>query len=137
LLHLLAVKPYKKVELILRLTRDGIQEKDKKHVMTYLNEVAIFKNNIYELKRSVWNDVNEDFPFYTESDKAVLRRRKPQNLTPPGSDNGSTSSGHSPSSTNPPTPPHLTNPLKRHSYNEQSSNEAAKKKRVSQVHHTV
>lgn len=99
--------------------------------MTYLNEVAIYKNNIYELKRSVWNDVMEDWPFYTESDKAVLRRRKPQNLTPPGSDNGSTSSGHSPSSTNPPSPPQITNPLKRPSYYEQGSQEAAKKKRVS------
>lgn len=109
---------------------DGLREKDKKQVMPCLSEVANYKSNIYELKRSVWNDVMEDWPFYTESDKAALRRRKPQNLTPPGSDNGSTSSGHSPSSTNPPSPPQITNPLKRQSYYEPSS-DTAKKKRVS------
>ena len=61
----------------------------------------------------MWNEVAEDWPFYSEQDRAALRRRKPQNLTPPGSDTGSTSSGHSPSSTNPPSPPQITNPLKR------------------------
>ena len=78
-----------------------------------VREVADTRNNVFELKRSMWNDVAEDWPFYTEQDRAALRRRKPQNLTPPGSDTGSTSSGHSPSSTNPPSPPQITNPLKR------------------------
>lgn len=131
LIHLLAVKPYKKPELLPRLNRDGLREKDKKNVMSVLGDVAKNKNNSYELKRSVWHDVNEDWPYYTESDKAALRRRKPQNLTPPGSDNGSTSSGHSPSSTNPPSPPQITNPLKRQSYYEQGSSDTSKKKRVS------
>lgn len=131
LIHLLAVKPYKKPELLPRLNRDGLREKDRKNVMSVLGEVAKNKNNIYELKRSVWHDVNEDWPYYTESDKSAMRRRKPQNLTPPGSDNGSTSSGHSPSSTNPPSPPQITNPLKRQSYYEQGSSDTSKKKRVS------
>jgi hypothetical protein len=82
--------------------------------MSILREVSELKNNCYELKRSVWNDVMEDWPFYSEADRSLLRRRKPQNLTPPVSDTGSTSSGHSPSSTNPASPPQITNPLKRH-----------------------
>ena len=82
----------------------------------------------------MWNEVSEDWPFYTEQDRVIVRRRKPQNLTPPGSDTGSTSSGHSPSSTNPPSPPQITNPLKRTSFYDVSQREAApapKKVRVS------
>ena len=78
--------------------------------------------------------LQEDWPFYTDSDRAAMRRRKPQNLTPPVSDTGSTSSGHSPSSTNPASPPQITNPLKRHSYYEQSN--ATKKNRVSHFKRT-
>jgi len=161
LIHLLAVKPYKKLELLPRLHKgnnpflsdvflicfcsslfryfvsikliflfsDGMKEKDKKIWMNILREVSELKNNCFELKRSVWNDVMEDWPFYSEGDKAALRRRKPQNLTPPVSDTGSTSSGHSPSSTTPASPPQITNPLKRQSYYD-ASNES-KKKRVS------
>jgi len=137
LIHLLAVKPYKKIELFPRLKKDGLKEKDKKSWSTALREVTELKNNCYELKRSVWNDVSEDWPFYTESDRAALRRRKPQNLTPPVSDTGSTSSGHSPSSTNPASPPQITlNPsLKRRGYYE-TNNEAPKKKRVSHFKRT-
>ena len=82
----------------------------------------------------MWNEVSEDWPFYTEQDRVIVRRRKPQNLTPPGSDTGSTSSGHSPSSTNPPSPPQITNPLKRTSFYDVTQREAApapKKVRVS------
>jgi hypothetical protein len=81
-----------------------------------LREVAECKNNVYELKRAMWNDVDESWPFYTAEDRAALKRRKPQNLTPPGSDTGSTSSGHSPSSTNPASPPQIQCGLKRDSY---------------------
>merc|ERR1719282_2256017 len=113
LIHLLAVRPYKKPELLPRVQRDGLKEKDKKNISQLLREVSEYRNNVYELRRSMWNEVAEDWPFYSEQDRAALRRRKPQNLTPPGSDTGSTSSGHSPSSTNPPSPPQITNPLKR------------------------
>jgi hypothetical protein len=97
---------------------DGIKEKDKKSNMlsSVLREVAECKNNVYELKRAMWNDVDESWPFYTAEDRAALKRRKPQNLTPPGSDTGSTSSGHSPSSTNPASPPQIQCGLKRDSY---------------------
>ena len=106
---------------------------DKKNLSHLLREVSDCKNNVYELRRSMWNEVAEDWIFYSEQDRAALRRRKPQNLTPPGSDTGSTSSGHSPSSTNPPSPPQITNPLKRHTYSESHHDNGpfAKKKRVS------
>jgi len=103
------------MELHATIYKDGIKDKDKKsnHLSTLLREVAECKTNVYELKRAMWNDVNEEWPFYTAEDKAALKRRKPQNLTPPGSDTGSTSSGHSPSSTNPASPPQIQCGLKR------------------------
>jgi len=109
LVHLLAVRAQKKMELHTRIYKDGMREKDKKSnlLSCLLREVAECKNNVYELKRAMWNDVNEDWPFYSVEDRAALKRRKPQNLTPPGSDTGSTSSGHSPSSTNPASPPQI------------------------------
>ena len=112
---------------------DGVKEKDKKNIGLILREVSECKNNVFELKRTMWNDVCEDWPFYLELDKAALRRRKPQNLTPPGSDTGSTSSGHSPSSTNPASPPQISNPLKRHGAYDQPVEQGPtpKKKRVS------
>jgi RNA polymerase II elongation factor ELL len=135
LLHLLAVRTYKKPELIVRIQRDGIKEKDRKNITITLREVSECKNNVHELKRTMWNDIHEDWPFYTESDRMAIKRRKPQNLTPPGSDTGSTSSGHSPSSTNPASPPQITNPLKRHGfYDPPAGSDTApspKKKRVS------
>jgi RNA polymerase II elongation factor ELL len=135
LIHLLAVRPYKKPELLLRMHKDGVKEKDRKNIGLILREVSECKSNVFDLKRTMWNDVIEDWPFYTELDKAALRRRKPQNLTPPGSDTGSTSSGHSPSSTNPASPPQITNPhsLKRHGAYDQPVEQGPtpKKKRVS------
>lgn len=128
LIHLLAVRPYKKPELLIRMHNDGMKEKDKKNISQLLREVSDCRNNVYELRRSMWNDVAEDWPFYTEQDRAQLRRNKPQNLTPPGSDTGSTSSGHSPSSTNPPSPPPITNTLKRHTPFFPEASEAKKKR---------
>ena len=64
------------------------------------------KDNTYHLKRDIWNDVSEDWPFYTEEERQAFRRRKPQNLTPPGSDGSTASmaSGHSSSSSHPASP---------------------------------
>ena len=73
-----------------------------------LGSVSEHKDNTYTLKRAFWNDVSEDWPFYTEQERQSFRRRKPQNLTPPGSDGGvsvsSIGSGHSASSSQPGSP---------------------------------
>ena len=71
------------------------------------------KDNTYHLSRNIWNDVSEDWPFYTDEERQAFRRRKPQNLTPPGSDGstGSAASGHSSSSSHPASPqPSLKRP---------------------------
>ena len=87
---------------------DGVKEKEKKNIMQTLGSVSEHKDNTYTLKRAFWNDVSEDWPFYTEEERQSFRRRKPQNLTPPGSDGGvsvsSIGSGHSSSSSHPGSP---------------------------------
>ncbi|XP_013169851.1 PREDICTED: RNA polymerase II elongation factor ELL2 [Papilio xuthus] len=83
LIQLLALKPFKKPELYARLSSEGIKEKDRAEVNKILPKIGSLKDNCYHLRRHIWNDVNEDWPFYTEEEKRMLKRRKPQNLTPP------------------------------------------------------
>ena len=66
------------------------------------------KDNTYHLQRHMWNDVSEDWQFYSEQERQCMKRRKPQNLTPPCSDGSTSSSGHSPAQSshhNMPSPP--------------------------------
>ena len=85
---------------------DGLREKEKKELFLMVKQVSTMKDNTYHLQRHIWNDVSEDWPFYTEEERQLFRRRKPQNLTPPGSDGstGSVASGHSSSSSHPASP---------------------------------
>ncbi|KAJ8982334.1 hypothetical protein NQ317_009450, partial [Molorchus minor] len=104
LIQLLALRPFKKIELLDRLTKEGLRERNS--VTSVLKQVSNINDNCYILKRPLWNEVHEDWPFYSESEKQILKRRKPQNLTPPGSsDGGSSGSGQSPTSTHPGSPP--------------------------------
>ena len=96
------------------------------------------KDNTFNLQRHIWNDVSEDWPFYSEEERQAFRRRKPQNLTPPGSDGstGSAASGHSSSSSHPASPqPSLKRSASSASFmgsdNESEASHLAKKKRVS------
>lgn len=112
IIHLLAVRPFKKPELISRIIRgehdlltitafiiiifpllDGVREKDRKNISVCLKQVSFIKDNTYHLYRHVWNDVQEDWPFLTEHERQKLKRSKPQNLTPPCSDGSTSSSG--------------------------------------------
>ena len=70
---------------------EGIREKEKNVIATILKQIAFMRDNTYHLLRRVWDDVQEDWPFYTEQEKTMLKRRKPQNLTPPGSSDGGSS----------------------------------------------
>ena len=50
----------------LDLVSDGIREKDKKNITGYLKQVSFMKDNTYHLHRHLWNDVSEDWQFYSE-----------------------------------------------------------------------
>ncbi|XP_067124998.1 RNA polymerase II elongation factor ELL [Centruroides vittatus] len=102
IIHLLALRPYKKPELLTRLMKDGVKEKDKKSLGVILSQVATLKDNTYSLARHIWNEVQDDWPFYTPEELEMMKRKKPQNLTPPN-ENGN----HSPSTTQPGNSPAL------------------------------
>lgn len=125
-IHLLAVRPYKKPELYLALSRDGLKDKDRSNLMNTILSVATIKDNTYHLMRHVWTDVQEDWPFYTEQDKQMLKRRKPENLTPPGS-----SDSQSPSSVTPASPPSASEPVKRPGYYDGADGLLTKRPRIS------
>ncbi|XP_076336799.1 RNA polymerase II elongation factor ELL2-like [Tachypleus tridentatus] len=82
-IHLLALRPYKKPELLARLMKDGIKEKDKKSLSAILSQVAVLKGNTFHIARHIWNEVSDDWPFYSTEELKLMKRQKPQNLTPP------------------------------------------------------
>ncbi|GBP61760.1 RNA polymerase II elongation factor Ell [Eumeta japonica] len=75
LIQLLALKPFKKPELYSRLNSEGIKEKERSVINTILQQISSLKDNCYHLHRHIWNDVNEDWPFYSEEEKRMLKRR--------------------------------------------------------------
>ncbi|XP_033224966.1 RNA polymerase II elongation factor Ell-like isoform X2 [Belonocnema kinseyi] len=137
LIHLLALRPYKKPEIYERINREGCKEKDRSKLFEHLTEIAFNRDNAYHLKRAVWNDVRDNWIHYTEEEKSLLKRRKPQNLTPPGSSDGSSGSGQSPNSVHPGSPPAITAPplallkSKRPGYYEGNDGLPTKKPRIS------
>lgn len=74
LIQLLAVKPYKKPEIYSKLTAEGVREKDKSSINNTLKSVSFMRDNTYHLHRYIWNDVQEEWPFYSEQEKQSLKR---------------------------------------------------------------
>ncbi|XP_074022438.1 RNA polymerase II elongation factor ELL2 [Numenius arquata] len=73
-IHLLALKSYKKPEILARLQRDGVNQKDKNSLGTILQQVANLspKDNSYTLKDYVFKEIQKDWPGYSEIDKQSL-----------------------------------------------------------------
>ncbi|KAH8335289.1 hypothetical protein KR074_006529 [Drosophila pseudoananassae] len=106
LVHLLALKAFKKPELFARLKNEGIRDRERNQITNILMDISTMSHNTYNLRRQMWNDVDENWPFFSEQELQQLKRRKPQNLTPPmSSDAGSSTSGQSPTSTHTGSPP--------------------------------
>ncbi|XP_037636457.1 RNA polymerase II elongation factor ELL2 [Sebastes umbrosus] len=76
LIHLLALRSYKKLEVLARLQRDGINQKDRTSLGTTLQQVANLnpKDNTYSLKDFIYRDVQRDWPGYSEDDKSQVDR---------------------------------------------------------------
>ncbi|KAK8727748.1 hypothetical protein OTU49_009445, partial [Cherax quadricarinatus] len=108
IIQLLAVKNYRKPEILNKLYSDGVKEKDRRQMTSVLNSVSQIKENIHHLARHLWSEVKEDWPFYTEKEKEVVKRMKPQSLTPPSGD-----SGQSPTSTHSLSPSSSSQGVKR------------------------
>ncbi|XP_049733423.1 RNA polymerase II elongation factor ELL isoform X1 [Elephas maximus indicus] len=75
-LHLLALRPYRKAELLLRLQRDGLSQPDKDALDGLLQQVANVsaKDGTCTLKDSMYKDVQRDWPGYSEGDRQLLQR---------------------------------------------------------------
>ncbi|XP_066492344.1 RNA polymerase II elongation factor ELL [Tiliqua scincoides] len=90
-IHLLALKPYKKPELILRLQKDGLSIPDKDSLDGLLQQVANVnaKDSTCTLKDYLYKEVQKDWPGYSEGDQQLLKKilfRKlcqPQNTSCP------------------------------------------------------
>ncbi|XP_053557479.1 RNA polymerase II elongation factor ELL2 [Bombina bombina] len=75
-IHLLALKTYKKPEILARLHKDGVNQKDKNSLGVILQQVANLnpKDNSYTLKDFVYKEVQRDWPGYLDGDKQLLDR---------------------------------------------------------------
>ncbi|CAG5983369.1 unnamed protein product [Menidia menidia] len=78
IIHLLALKSYKKLEVLGRLQRDGINQKDRNSLGTTLQQVTVAnlnpKDNTYSLKDFMYRDVQRDWPGYSEDEKTQVDR---------------------------------------------------------------
>ncbi|XP_047438862.1 RNA polymerase II elongation factor ELL2 [Mugil cephalus] len=76
IVHLLALRSYKKLEVLARLQRDGINQKDRNSLGTTLQQVANLnpKDNTYALKDFIYRDVQRDWPGYSEEEKTQVDR---------------------------------------------------------------
>ncbi|XP_026575049.1 RNA polymerase II elongation factor ELL2 [Pseudonaja textilis] len=74
IIHLLALKTYKKPELLARLLKDGVSQKDRNSLAAILQQVANLnpKDNSYTLKEYIYKEVQKDWPGYNEIDRQSL-----------------------------------------------------------------
>uniref|UniRef100_UPI0037E788E3 RNA polymerase II elongation factor ELL-like n=1 Tax=Semicossyphus pulcher TaxID=241346 RepID=UPI0037E788E3 len=74
--HLLALRPYKRPELILRLQTDGLTAGDKDMLDSVLMEVGQLscRNNTYGLKDGLYKELQKDWPGYSSGDQQLLKR---------------------------------------------------------------
>lgn len=74
--HLLALRPYKRPELILRLQKDGLTAGDKDVLDSVLKEVGQLnsRDNTFVLKDGLYKDLQKDWPGYTSGDQQLLKR---------------------------------------------------------------
>jgi RNA polymerase II elongation factor ELL len=103
-MHLLAIRPYKKPELLARLQRDGVREKDRNSLSQVLGQVAVFgRDNSYTLAKHLLSEIRMDWPGYSDNEKKIVKKRQSQESHSAGSSPAATSPAHSLSSQGSPT----------------------------------
>ena len=53
---------------------EGLKDKDKKLIMNVLSAICLMKDQAYHLARHILNYVHDDWPFYTDKEKQILKR---------------------------------------------------------------
>ncbi|XP_028922420.1 RNA polymerase II elongation factor ELL2 [Ornithorhynchus anatinus] len=83
-IHLLALKTYKKPEILARLQKDGVNQKDKNSLGAILQQVANLnpKDLSYTLKDYVFKELQKDWPGYNEIDRQSLELILSRKLNP-------------------------------------------------------
>ncbi|XP_034734147.1 RNA polymerase II elongation factor ELL [Etheostoma cragini] len=84
IVHLLALKPYRKPELLLWLERERASPKDKADLTSVLDEVGKLNNkdHSYSLKDELYRYVQRDWPGYLEEEKQLIHRLLIRKLQP-------------------------------------------------------
>lgn len=84
IIHLLALKPYKKPELLLWLERERAGPKDKADLGAILEEVAKVnpKDSSYLLRDDFYKSVQKDWPAYSEEERQLVSRMLARKLQP-------------------------------------------------------
>lgn len=62
-----------RLNFLLRLA-EGIRDRDRSVILNVLKTISYTRDNAYVLHRHIWNDVHEDWPFYSEQDRSTLKR---------------------------------------------------------------
>ncbi|KAK7152208.1 hypothetical protein R3I94_008509 [Phoxinus phoxinus] len=86
-IHILALKPYSKPELLLWLEREKASPKDKADLSAVLDEVAKLnpKDHSFTLKDDFYRHVRRDWPGYVEEERQLIQRVLARKLQPLGS----------------------------------------------------
>ncbi|XP_037553476.1 RNA polymerase II elongation factor ELL2 [Nematolebias whitei] len=84
IIHLLALKSYRKPELLLWLERERAGAKDKAELNAVLEEVAKLnpKDSSFSLKDDLFKEVQRDWPGYSEEDKQLISKLLARKLQP-------------------------------------------------------
>ncbi|XP_029378108.1 RNA polymerase II elongation factor ELL [Echeneis naucrates] len=84
IIHLLALKPYRKPELLLWLERERASPKDKTDLTSLLEEIAKLnpKDHSYSLNDELYRHVQRDWPGYLEEEKQLIHRLLIRKLQP-------------------------------------------------------
>ncbi|XP_067824681.1 RNA polymerase II elongation factor ELL [Heptranchias perlo] len=130
-IHLLALKPYKKPELILRLQKDGVSQQDKDSLENLLQQVANMntKDGTFTLKDFAFKEIQRDWPGYSDGDQQLLKRVLVRKSCQPH--NASGGSGETPSSSPKDSTNSASPPQKRSVPNDFIDPLANKKPRIS------
>eukprot|EP00111_Clytia_hemisphaerica_P004215 TCONS_00012042-protein len=87
--HILALRPHKKPELIQRLTREAMSQKDRNNLAMVIQQVSSIQDNQHKLHAHLYNDINVDtWPFYNENERTIVKKniathRKQQQTSSP------------------------------------------------------
>ncbi|XP_051513430.1 RNA polymerase II elongation factor ELL-like [Myxocyprinus asiaticus] len=83
-IHVLALKPYSKPELLLWLEKEKASPKDKADLSTVLEEVAKLnpKDHSFTLKDDFYRHVQKDWPGYVEEERQLIQRVLSRKLQP-------------------------------------------------------